>query len=90
MNRSLLPVSKATVCDAPSDGNIYTDGKVIPVKVFRGVPIEMVPYQKLASSSVNGMVPSVPRLVDVLIPPERGCGFPVFFLYEAIPTWILL
>jgi hypothetical protein len=79
MNRSLLPVSKATVSNTASDSNIYTDDKVIPVKVFWGVPTEMVPYQKLASSSVNGIVPSVPRLVDVLIPLERGCGVPVFF-----------
>ena len=50
-----------------------------------GVPIEMVPYHKSELSSVNESLP-VLRLLDVLIPPERGCGLPVFFSYAVIPV----
>jgi hypothetical protein len=90
-NRSLLPVSNATVSDTASDGNIKTDSEVIPVKVTAGVPIEMVPNQKVASLSVNGTVTgTVPRLFNVLIPLERGCRLPVFFSCAFRPLWILL
>jgi hypothetical protein len=53
--------------------------------------MEMVPYHKLMPALVNGMV-TVARLPDsdVLIPPERGCGNPVLFLYAPKPTRIFL
>ena len=74
-----------------SDGNLKANDKVIPVKDTGGVPMEMVPYHKLTLWLLSGMVP-VSRLRDsgVLIPLERECSVPVFFLYAAIPVWIFL
>ena len=68
-----------------SDSNRLQNDKVIPVNSTGGVPIEMVPYHKSELSSVNESLP-VLRLLDVLIPPERECGLPVFFLYAVIPV----
>lgn len=60
------------------------DDNILLVKASGGVPIKMVPYHKSLSASVNGTLP-VDRLLDVMIPPARGCWLPVFVSYAAMP-----
>lgn len=75
--RSLPPVLMSTEYETGSDNRFQTgDSNVLPVKFFGGVPIEMVPYHKKLSSSINGTLPA--RFLDVLMPPARGCCRPVF------------
>ena len=61
------------------------------MKGTAGVQMEMVPYHKTDLSSVNESAP-VARLFmfDVLMPPESGCGLPVFLSYAVMPLSIFL
>jgi hypothetical protein len=76
--RSLPPVLRSTEYETGSDDQFRTgDSNVLPVKFLGGVPIEMVPYHKKLLSSIKGTLPG--GMFNVLIPPARGCCFPVFF-----------
>lgn len=59
------------------------------MKSTGGVPIEMVPNHKKELESVNGTLP-VLRLLDVLIPSDKGYCLPVFFANVAMPLAIFL